>query len=145
MKPPSPQACTGLCQRSLSSPVRSHILSCTHSPHILGPAGQSSTHPTVPVFPRWQAARTCPWKCSLSCRQALGVYHWKERGTETDWQVDGTSSCEAVAPTLSRARGGDLLLVSSPNLTAGSLISFLWSLCHICPLPCQQPCDSRVL
>lgn len=42
------------------------------------PLGRGVTHPTVPVFLRWQVVLTCPWKCSLSCRQASGVYHWKK-------------------------------------------------------------------
>ena len=41
------------------------------------PRGDSA-HPTVPVFPRWQAVLTCPWKCSRSCRQAAGVYHCRK-------------------------------------------------------------------
>lgn len=59
--------------------ILSHVHSCTHS--FLPPAPPSHTlqaHPTVPVFLRWQAALTCLWKCSLSCKQASGVYHCKE-------------------------------------------------------------------
>lgn len=57
--------------------------------------GGDSAHPTVPVFPRWQAVLTCPWKCSRSCRQAAGVYHCRK----TDRQV-GMSPCGAPGQEL---------------------------------------------
>lgn len=40
--------------------------------------GLLQTYPAVPML-CWQAVLTCAWKCSLNCRQASGVYHWKER------------------------------------------------------------------
>lgn len=43
------------------------------------------TYPAVPVL-CWQAVLTCAWKCSLNCRQASGVYHWKKRtAAGTNW------------------------------------------------------------
>lgn len=73
--------CTGVLWVRVSR-VRSHVHSFLPAgPPPRAPAG---AHPTVPVLRRWQAAWTCPWKCSLSCRQASGVYHWKGSDRQTD-------------------------------------------------------------
>lgn len=60
------------------------------------PRGDSA-HPTVPVFPRWQAALTCPWKCSRSCRQAAGVYHCRQTDGQAGMSPRGAPGQELVA------------------------------------------------
>lgn len=54
-------------------------------------------YPTVPVFLRWQAVLTWLWKCSLSCRQASGVYHYEKTDRQTCRQAS-RPSCKATSP-----------------------------------------------